>query len=181
MTSGEKISEQRKLHKMSQAELAEKVGVTRSVIIKWESDVYCPSPANADKLSELFGVPFCYLFDDEACEPDCTYDSAAAAVCILREKNAEVASALEAHRRNCFLHKKRAMIALLSVFCALSIFVTACLGIIVFPDISDNVSFYMTTASVSVPHFVMSVVLSVLLFAALVSAVFWKDEREKRQ
>lgn len=176
MTTGEKIAEQRRLHKMSRAELADKVGVTRSVIIKWESDLYCPAPVNAEKLSDLFGVPFCYFFDDCSCPPECANNPALEAACVLREKNAEVALALKRHCRNSFLHKKRAVIALLAVLCALSLFVTVCIGIIVFPLPPKDVSVYATTAFVTLPHFIMSVAVTLILAAALFIAIFkWKD------
>lgn len=173
MTTGEKIAEQRKLHKMSQADLAEKVGVTRSVIIKWESDVYCPSPVNADKLSNLFGVPFCYLFDECACAADCKDDCFSDGLCLLREINAATALALERRKKADVLRKRRGIIALLAVLLAQGVFATACIGIIVFAPHPENTSTYVTNSVVSLPHFIMSLILSLALAAAIIVFVLY--------
>ena len=51
----EKIKEYRKKCGMSQAELANRVGVERSAVAKWESGKSRPQAARLVKLAEIFG------------------------------------------------------------------------------------------------------------------------------
>ena len=56
MNLGEKIFSLRKKNNLSQEELAEKVGVTRQTISKWELEETMPDINQAKKLSELFNI-----------------------------------------------------------------------------------------------------------------------------
>ncbi len=56
MTFGEKLSVLRKEAKLTQKELAEKLGVSRQAITKWEGDNGVPDIDNVLKISTLFGV-----------------------------------------------------------------------------------------------------------------------------
>lgn len=53
----EKLSILRKLHKITQMELADKLGVSRQAVSKWEQGTALPSTENLIHLSELYGVP----------------------------------------------------------------------------------------------------------------------------
>lgn len=55
-TLGMMISSLRKEHKMTQLELAEKMGVTDKAVSKWERDLSCPDVNSIPKLAEVFGV-----------------------------------------------------------------------------------------------------------------------------
>ena len=46
----------RQYHKYSQEEVAEKVGVTRQAVAKWESGETVPDILNCDALAELYDV-----------------------------------------------------------------------------------------------------------------------------
>lgn len=46
----------RKCHRYSQEEVAEKIGVTRQAVAKWESGETMPDILNCDALATLFGV-----------------------------------------------------------------------------------------------------------------------------
>ena len=46
----------RKLHNFSQEELAEKIGVSRQAVSKWESGLSDPNTTNLISLGRLFGV-----------------------------------------------------------------------------------------------------------------------------
>ncbi len=61
MTMGEKILKLRKAHAWSQEELADRVGVTRQAISRWESDSAKPDADNIIQLGKLFGVSSDYL------------------------------------------------------------------------------------------------------------------------
>ncbi len=51
------IKVQRAIHNMTQAELAEKIGVSRQTINAMESNKYVPSTVLALKIARLFQVP----------------------------------------------------------------------------------------------------------------------------
>lgn len=68
MTLGEKLQKLRKSRSWTQEELAEKVGVSRQSLSKWESDGALPDTANVIVLADLFGVTTDYLL--RAAAPD---------------------------------------------------------------------------------------------------------------
>lgn len=58
---GERIKELRKKHKMSQKELAEKLGVSTSAIGMYEQERREPDSAKLEQLCEIFNVTLDYL------------------------------------------------------------------------------------------------------------------------
>ena len=64
MKLNEKIKEYRKIFNLSQEGLAEKIGVSRQVITKWENDDPPPEIGNLKSLSKLMGISIDYLLDD---------------------------------------------------------------------------------------------------------------------
>ena len=56
MIMAEKITMLRKRNGWSQEELAEKLGVSRQAVSKWESGASDPSTTNLMALAKLFGV-----------------------------------------------------------------------------------------------------------------------------
>lgn len=66
MILAEKIIEQRKKLGLSQEELANKLGVSRQAVSKWEGAQSIPDLGRILQLSELFGVSTDYLLKDEA-------------------------------------------------------------------------------------------------------------------
>lgn len=65
MTMGEKLLKLRKARGWSQEEMAERVGVTRQAISRWESDSAKPDADNIITLCDLFGVSSDYLLRGE--------------------------------------------------------------------------------------------------------------------
>lgn len=65
-TLGEKILVLRKSLGLSQEELAEKLGVSRQTIYRWESNSVLPDSENTNKLCEVFAVPKSYFFGEIA-------------------------------------------------------------------------------------------------------------------
>ena len=53
---GENLVQRRKLHQMTQEDVAERVGVTRQAIGKWETGETMPDLYTARKLAEIFDV-----------------------------------------------------------------------------------------------------------------------------
>lgn len=64
MTMGEKLLKLRKARGWSQEEMAERVGVTRQAISRWESDAAKPDADNIITVCDLFGVSSDYLLRD---------------------------------------------------------------------------------------------------------------------
>lgn len=65
MILADKIIELRKKHGMSQEELAEKLGVSRQSVSKWESAQSTPDLTRILEMSKVFGVTTDYLLKDE--------------------------------------------------------------------------------------------------------------------
>ena len=65
MTIGNKILSLRKARGWSQEELAEKIGVTRQAISRWESDSAKPDADKIVDICDLFGVSADYLLRDK--------------------------------------------------------------------------------------------------------------------
>ena len=69
MILGEKIAQLRRKNGWSQEELADKMGVSRQAVSKWESGQTMPDLERILRLSSLFGVTIDYLLKDGA-EPE---------------------------------------------------------------------------------------------------------------
>ena len=70
MTFSEKLMDLRRRSGMSQEQLADRLGVTRQSVSKWESGIAAPELAKLITLSDLFGVSVDYLVKDWMEEPD---------------------------------------------------------------------------------------------------------------
>ncbi len=68
---GEKIKSKRKAMSLSQEDLAEKLGVTRQAVSKWEMDRAQPTTSNLRELARVFSVDMAYFIgeDDSKKEP----------------------------------------------------------------------------------------------------------------
>lgn len=66
IVSGTKISQLRQKNKLSQQELAERVGVSQSIISEWESDHCQPRSKFIDKIAKELGVSVSDLLELEA-------------------------------------------------------------------------------------------------------------------
>jgi len=64
MTLGEKIQTLRKQYAMSQDELADRLGVTRQAVSKWENDESNPELEHLVQISSIFNVSMDYLVKD---------------------------------------------------------------------------------------------------------------------
>ena len=56
MNTAQRLQQLRKEKGMSQEELAERLGVSRQAVSKWESGASDPSTANLIALARLFGI-----------------------------------------------------------------------------------------------------------------------------
>lgn len=64
MTLGEKLKEARKQAGLTQEQLSEKLGVSRSAVAKWETDNGIPDVDNLKLLAKLLNVSVDYLLDN---------------------------------------------------------------------------------------------------------------------
>mgnify|MGYP004539788565 CR=1 FL=1 len=64
MTLGEKLKDARKQASLSQEQLAERLGVSRSAVAKWETDNGIPDVGNLKVIAQLLDVSIDYLLDD---------------------------------------------------------------------------------------------------------------------
>ncbi len=65
---GELISTQRKARGMTQADLADKMGVTDKAVSKWERDLSCPDVASLGRLAGHLGISVEELLNSSAGE-----------------------------------------------------------------------------------------------------------------
>lgn len=70
MSIAERLQELRKQNNYSQEQLAEKLGVTRQAVSKWESEQGNPDINNIIKLSEIYNVSTDYLLKGEVTIPE---------------------------------------------------------------------------------------------------------------
>ena len=68
-TLGERIRAARQAAGLSQEKLAERLGLTRQAVTKWESGQSAPSTENLLHLAEVLGVPVTALLGEEASGP----------------------------------------------------------------------------------------------------------------
>ena len=69
MTLGKKLKEARKQAGLSQEQLSEKLGVSRSAVAKWETDNGIPDVDNLKILSKLLNISIDYLLDNGEIDP----------------------------------------------------------------------------------------------------------------
>ncbi len=62
MTLGLFIASRRKVMRLTQEELAARIGVSKSAVAKWETDGGLPDRDNLKKLSEVINVPLEQLY-----------------------------------------------------------------------------------------------------------------------
>ena len=98
MTLDKKLARLRKREGLSQAEVSEKLDVSRQAVTKWETGTSRPSIENLQSLSRLYNVPLEYLLDESRDElPGCREGAGADGT----EKRKAVDSASD-DRRRCF-------------------------------------------------------------------------------
>lgn len=61
-TLGQFISVRRRFMRLSQEEFAEKIGVSKSAVAKWETDGGVPDRDNLKRISEIINVPIGNLY-----------------------------------------------------------------------------------------------------------------------
>ncbi len=68
MSLGNKLAEARKKQNLTQEQMAEKLGVTRQAVSRWESDAAYPETDKIVRMAQLLDVSCDYLFKDGLAE-----------------------------------------------------------------------------------------------------------------
>lgn len=63
MKIGDKIMYQRRLHKLTQAELADRIGVTSKTLGHWEHGKYIPKAEDINNIAQALNIPITELLD----------------------------------------------------------------------------------------------------------------------
>lgn len=89
-TFSEKLLELRRREGLSQEQLADRLGVTRQSVSKWESGTAAPELSKLVALSDLFGVSVDYLVKDRLEEPERPAPEASPSTAKLEEQVEEI-------------------------------------------------------------------------------------------
>lgn len=143
MTTSEKLYALRKKSGLSQEQLAERLGVSRQAISKWESGQSSPEREKLISISNCFGVSLDYLLKDSD----------------------EQQSTLEEHqaeRPSTRSDKTTWLLGLITCIGGVALLIVFGLILILIPDVSDNIS------ESSVIHIDGNGILLILCIAAIV-------------
>lgn len=184
---GKRIETLRKLKKISQEDLAEKVGVSRTTIYKWESGTAKPNFAKLQALacalettvSFLAGeTPFEYTeeeskgenevalsVENELCAADITCENPAEEAYCDKPKLQRNSGDNDGKKGGRAIFLVAAILSLIGcvIFSVLSVFIS----IIVFSE--NKGVFYMNTSGTSIDHFTLSVIAAVLCLSASIT------------
>lgn len=142
MTIDEKIAKARREKRLTQEELADRLGVSRQAVSKWESGAAQPETDKLARLSGLLGVSCDYLLCDDAAEEQKNasgrpkQEAEAAGQTLMEEKDARCL-----HRRRPLTGGGVAVVAILVVAGAL----LALLSAIMLFTVQDNIELYAPT------------------------------------
>lgn len=157
MILAEKITEERKKNGWSQEELADKLGVSRQAVSKWESAGSVPDLQRVIQLADLFGVSTDYLLKDEMEQTEIASFAAD------ETKDSRPVRRVSMEEANAFLDMKRksaTVIANATFMCIISPVLLVILG-----TMAEDSAFHITEA------FAAGVGL-VFLFGMIAAAVF---------
>ena len=185
---GKRIETLRKSKKISQEDLAEKVGVSRTTIYKWESGTAKPNFAKLQALACALETTVSFLagetpFEDteeeskgenevalsvenELCAADITCENPAEEAYCDKPKLQWNPGDNDGKKGGRAKLLAAAILSLIGcvIFSALSVFIS----IIVFSDNNKGV-FYMNTSGTSIDHFILSVIAAVLCLSASIT------------
>lgn len=182
---GKRIETLRKLKKISQEDLAEKVGVSRMTVYKWESGTSVPNYANMQALARALETTVSFFTDETSFEY--TEEESKGENEIALSVGSELCAA-DTPTEEVYFDKPKlqgkpgdndgkkggraiflAAAAILSligcvIFSAFSVFIF----IIVFSD-NNKGYFYANTSGLSIDHFILSIIAAVLCLSASIT------------
>ncbi len=201
---GKRIEKLRKSKKISQEDLAEKVGVSRMTVYKWESGTSVPNYANMQALARALETTVSFFTDEtafgcdeeerekesargsevalsvenELCAADITYENPAEEVYCDKPKlqgKPGDNDGKKGGRANLL-----AAAAILSLIgCVISSAISVCISFIVFSDNNKGV-FYATTSGTSIDRFILSVIAAVLCLSASITCFVVRSKKSKK-
>lgn len=188
---GKRIETLRKSKKISQEDLAEKVGVSRMTVYKWESGTSVPNYANMQALARALETTVSFFTDEtffgcgeeereresareneialsvenELCAADITYENPADEVYCDKPKLQWNSGDNDGKKGGRAIFLAAAILSLIGcvIFSVLSIFIS----IIVFSE--NKGAFYANTSGTSIDHFTLSVIAAVLCLSASIT------------
>ena len=201
---GKRIEKLRKSKKISQEDLAEKVGVSRMTVYKWESGTSVPNYANMQALARALETTVSFFTDETAfgCdEEERERESARENEIALSVGSelcaADITSENPAEEAYCDKPKLQgkpgdndgkkggranllAAAAILSLIgCVISSAISVCISFIVFSDNNKGV-FYATTSGTSIDRFILSVIAAVLCLSASITCFVVRSKKSKK-
>lgn len=202
---GKRIETLRKSKKISQEDLAEKVGVSRQTVYKWESGTSVPNYANMQALARALETTVSFFTDEtsfecdeeerekekesareneivlsvenELCAADTTYENPAEEAYCDKPKLRESSGDNDGKKGGGAKLLAAAILSLIGcvIFSALSV----CIAIIVFSDNNKGV-FYANTTGTSIDQFIFSVIAAVLCLSASVTCFVVHSKKSKK-
>ncbi len=199
---GKRIEKLRKSKKISQEDLAEKVGVSRMTVYKWESGTSVPNYANMQALARALETTVSFFTDEtsfgcdeeereresarenevalsvenELCAADITYENPAEEAYCDKPKLQLNPSDNDGKKGGGAKLLAAAILSLIGcvIFSALSVFIS----IIVFSE--NKGVFYMNTSGTSIDHFTLSVIAAVLCLSASITCFVVRSKKSKK-
>lgn len=196
---GKRIETLRKSKKISQEDLAEKVGVSRMTVYKWESGTSVPNYANMQALARALETTVSFFTDEtsfeyteeeskgenevalsvenELCAADITYETPAEEAYCDKPKLRESSGDNDGKKGGRAIFLAAAILSLIGcvIFSALSV----CISFIVFSDNHKGV-FYANTSGTSIDHFILSVIAAVLCLSASITCFVVRSKKSKK-
>lgn len=201
---GKRIETLRKSKKISQEDLAEKVGVSRTTVYKWESGTAKPNFAKLQALARALETTVSFFTDEtsfecneeereresaresevalsvgsELCSADITYENPAEEAYCDKPKLQWKPGDNDGKKGGRAKLLAAAILSLIGcvIFSALLVFIS----IIVFSDNNKGL-FYMNTSGTSIDHFILSVIAAVLCLSASVTCFVVRSKKSKNK
>ena len=196
---GKRIETLRKSKKISQEDLAEKVGVSRMTVYKWESGTSVPNYANMQALARALETTVSFFTDEtsfeyteeeskgeneialsvenELCAADITYETPAEEAYCDKPKLRESSEDNDGKNGGRAIFLAAAILSLIG--CVIFSAISVCISFIVFSDNHKGV-FYATTSGTSIDRFILSVIAAVLCLSASITCFVVRSKKSKK-
>ena len=199
---GKRIETLRKSKKISQEDLAEKVGVSRMTVYKWESGTSVPNYANMQALARALETTVSFFTDEtsfgcdeeereresageneialsvenELCAADITYENPAEEAYCDKPKLQLNPSDNDGKKGGGAKLLAAAILSLIG--CVIFSVLSVVISIIVFSE--NKGVFYMNTSGTSIDHFLLSVIAAVLCLSASITCFVVRSKKSKK-
>lgn len=199
---GKRIETLRKSKKISQEDLAEKVGVSRMTVYKWESGTSVPNYANMQALARALETTVSFFTDEtsfgcdeeereresagenevalsvenELCAADITYETPAEEAYCDKPKLQLNPGDNDGKKGGRAIFLAAAILSLIG--CVIFSVLSVVISIIVFSE--NKGAFYANTSGTSIDHFTLSVIAAVLCPSASVTCFVVRSKKSKK-